>query len=87
MTQETSRKRPRADIQYLRSAEPAVLLLEEKWHAVSLFTEARGEGKGHVSNETTNEIGRRFGATGETVRVWATKAEQGQSLMRNDGSG
>jgi hypothetical protein len=87
LTNETSRKRPRADIQILRAAEPAVLQLEGKWHAVSLFTEARGIGNGHVSNEATNEIGRRFGVTGETVRVWATKAEQGQSLVRNDGSG
>jgi hypothetical protein len=71
----------------LRSAEPAILKLEEKWHAVSLLTEAREKGNGHVSNELASEIGKKFDVTGDTVRVWAARAEQGQYLMRNDGSG
>jgi type IV secretory pathway VirB10-like protein len=84
---ETSRKRPRSDIASMRFAEPAILKLEERWHAVASFTEQRGKGGGKVTNEIANEIGARFQVTGETVRNWAKKADLGESLMRNDGSG
>ncbi len=87
LTSETSRKRPRSDIALMRSAEPAILNLEQKWHAVALFMEERGLGEGHVSNAKASAIGKMFGVTGETLRNWTHLVEEGHSLLRNDGSG
>ncbi len=87
LTIETSRKAPRSDLAVLRIAEPSVIKIEVKWHAVAEFFEARGKGGGIVKNEIANAIAKRYDVTGETLRDWARRVDSGQSLMRDDGSG
>jgi hypothetical protein len=83
--EEPLRQTLRSDIMCLRRSEASLLKVKLKWIAICRVKENMIDGK--VSKRIYQSLSREFNVSDRTLRNWVSQANQGYSMMRDDGSG